>query len=578
MRELMRNPMRVTCWPEKLACLCLVGLLTFCVTPRSAVAYSPEDPEVQSMVDRGIKYLEGLSEKELNQNAYGEPEGQPMLIAYAHFKTEGDANAPLVKIGLANAMRYVERVRRDGGRVNPKPHTKAIYEICVAIMLLADVDAKGYSGELKLLLNALLPEQKPHGGFGYVGEPHGDTSQVQYVSLALWTLDRNGFELDYERVNRMIQWILRVQDPTGYWTYKPEDPGPGRGMVSQRPQLLSVTTCLAAGSALLISADVLRQWGATDASDPKIEGLPKAIKISMIDPTEAQKREVARKKAARTPTEAMMAALGRMDAYRAQRPFKRTGAADWYYYMLYTLERYESFMDFADPGRSASTAWYDNGVTSLKELQDASGAWGVSDASFNDPPSSTAFAILFLIRSTKKAIATSSRGTVAGGFGLPSDTSKIVVSGTQIKGEPAAAAVTDLLGMLEEDDADTFDQKSIPEDLKLETDPKRRRQQLDRLDRLVRGSQSWQARRVAAKLLGKSDDLAVVPALIFALSDPDTIVRRSALDGLRFISRKFDDAGMPDKPTPQEIRQAQQSWRKWYQTIYPGYVFLDSGS
>src|SRR5690606_21197470 len=119
-------------------------------------------------------------------------------------------------------------------------------------------------------------------------------------------------------------------------------------------------------------------------------------------------------------------------------------------------------------------------------------------------------------------------------------------------------------------------QQSIPEDLQLETDPRRRRQQLDRLERLVRGSQSWQARRVAAKLLGTSDDLSVVPSLIYALSDPETVVRRSAVAGLRFISRRFNDFDMPDKPDAQEIRQAQQQWRQWYQSIYPGYVFLDA--
>jgi hypothetical protein len=63
--------------------------------------------------------------------------------------------------------------------------------------------------------------------------------------------------------------------------------------------------------------------------------------------------------------------------------------------------------------------------------------------------------------------------------------------------------------------------------------------------------------------------------LIFALSDPDSVVRNSAADGLRFISRKFDDIGLPAKPERQEIRSAQQKWRQWYLSIYPDYVFLD---
>jgi len=109
----------------------------------------------------------------------------------------------------------------------------------------------------------------------------------------------------------------------------------------------------------------------------------------------------------------------------------------------------------------------------------------------------------------------------------------------------------------------------------LDTDPVARAAQLDRLERLVRGSRSWQARRVAARLLGTSDELRVAPALIFALSDPDTSVRKYARDGLRFISRKFEGFGMPDNPTQADVQQAQQQWRDWYRRLNPKHVFLD---
>ena len=78
-------------------------------------------------------------------------------------------------------------------------------------------------------------------------------------------------------------------------------------------------------------------------------------------------------------------------------------------------------------------------------------------------------------------------------------------------------------------------------------------------------------------LLGRSDQLRVVPALIDALSDPDRSVRRYARDGLRFISRKFDGFGMPDDPTHAEWQQAQQQWRDWYHSVNPKHVFLAYG-
>ncbi len=209
----------------------------------------------------------------------------------------------------------------------------------------------------------------------------------------------------------------------------------------------------------------------------------------------------------------------------------------------------------------------------MKALQSPDGAW--SDRSQTTPAESTCFALLFLIRSTQKTIFSMSAGTLEGGYSLPKDTTSIRVEGTQIKGKAVATQVTDLLKILESDDAGDTEGKSLPDDLELDPNPAGRRAQLDRLERLVRGSRSWQARRVAAKLLGKSDELRVAPALIFALSDPDNPTRRFARDGLRFISRKFEGFGMPDDPTESEADQAQDAWRDWYRTVDPTYVFLD---
>jgi hypothetical protein len=59
------------------------------------------------------------------------------------------------------------------------------------------------------------------------------------------------------------------------------------------------------------------------------------------------------------------------------------------------------------------------------------------------------------------------------------------------------------------------------------------------------------------------------------LSDPDEPVRRYARDGLRFLSRRFDGFGMPDRPSRPEVEKAQQQWREWYRSVNPKYVFLD---
>jgi hypothetical protein len=433
--------------------------------------------------------------------------------------------------------------------------------------LFAEVDAERYKNEMRTIQQYLMEWQFPNGAFGYYGDKEGDVSQTQYALLAIWTLDRNGIPLDYNRVVDSAQWLLRVQDVAGGWPYKGKDPGIGRPNIPQSKPDMSMG--LAGGSSILIAGDALRLWGETvDDQEPGIPGLPKAIKIYKEDTNTVRRRRV------NMSDEPIKRSIAALNKWRNAHPYKRTSMLDWYYYQLYTLERFESFYEIANGlPKDSSPAWYNQGVDELRASQSAEGGW--IDRSLTSGPVSTAFALLFLIRSTQKTIFTLSQGSLQGGYGLPKDTTDIRVEGTQIKGRPIAAQVTDMLDILEKDGAGETEGKSIPDDLELDPDPATRSAQLDRLERLVRGSQSWQARRVAAKLLGRSDELRVVPSLIFALSDPDESVRRYARDGLRFLSRKFEGFGMPDRPNQAEVDKAQQQWRGWYRTVNPKYVFLD---
>jgi hypothetical protein len=546
---------------------CLTYLVTFSVlvaVNRPVSAYTPTDPVVTKMVDGGIKYLEAKGGAlDSGGDAFGWSAGEVVMVGYAHHKVVHDPEHPLVKKALGVAKQLVADL--EAGR--REQSQKRNYTMSVCVLLFAEVDAIRYRNEMMVIQRHLLEGQMSNGGFGYPGEHDGDTSQVQYVILALWTLDRNGIPLDYAKVVSTAQWLLRVQDINGPWPYHGKDPGVGKPNTSQPKTGMSMA--LAGGSSILIAGDALRLWGETvDDTDPGIPGLPKAIKVYKED------TNVSRRKRVTMSEEPIKRAVQYMEAWRKKNPYKRTNAIDWYYYQLYTIERYQSFLEIAyGLPKDSSPAWYNEGVDELRQFQGSDGGW--ADRSHTAGPLSTAFALLFLIRSTQKTIFTASSGALQGGYGLPKDTTDIRVDGTQIKGRPIAAQVTDLLDILEEDGADDTEGKSIPEDMQLDKDPVARAAQLDRLERLVRGSKSWQARRVAANLLATSDELRVVPALIFALSDGDLQVRRYARDGLRFISRKFEGFGMPDKPSVGELQKAQQQWRDWYRTMNPKHVFLD---
>ena len=549
-----------------------LGTIGAIMVPNRVFAYTSKDPAVKEMIAGG---LSGIARGSREPTRYGLSAvfeggmGERVIGAYAHMKLKHDPNDPVVVNGVKSAQTVARRIneRDPGGH-----HSYTNYVAAVSVLLLAEVDRLKYRKDLEKLAAYFSSAQMPNGGYSYKGEPLGDVSQTQYAILALWTLDKAGLVINYEGVVKTIKWLLRVQDPSGGWPYHAIDPGASGKRVKQSRVNASIT--LAGGSSLLIAGDILQLWGDDgNSSDFRQAGIPEAVWIFKDG------MENAGYKRPRVPTEPILDAIKECEAYLGKNtPDPGKEPYVWAYYQLYTLERYKSFLDVALKRKPKEvTDWYDYGVEFLKKSETAAGGWPAANPHISAGVTN-AFALLFLSRSTQKAIEQSQEGVLAGGFGLPDDTTKIRVDGTQIKGEPVAEAVTDLLDMLEGEDPNALEGKSLPEDMKLATEPKARKAQVDRLIRLVRGSSSWQARRVAARLLGQSDEMRVVPALIFALDDPDTVVRTYARDGLRFISRKFEGFGMEIQPGEKqdygELRRAQRLWKQWYLTMDPGYIFM----
>lgn len=127
--------------------------------------------------------------------------------------------------------------------------------------------------------------------------------------------------------------------------------------------------------------------------------------------------------------------------------------------------------------------------------------------------------------------------------------------------------------MLDDPEAPANEYSSgLPDKLVLSADPKQRSLELVRLRRmLVNGS--YEARLTSAKTLGTLRDLESVPALIFALSDPDYRVVLAARDSLRFMSRKPAGFGLEitdnTRPEKTEWMKAQQQWTEWLLSVKP---------
>ncbi|MEM6688144.1 MAG: hypothetical protein AAF664_01870, partial [Planctomycetota bacterium] len=501
-----------------------------------ANAYTPTDPAVKKMIDGGIAYLE----KENGDAAFGS-RGSPELIlaAYAHYKVRHDESHPVIQNGLKHARYFISQI--DGK--NRPQQSSGNYIYTVAALLMAELDPVGFKAECERIAGSLLAGQASHGGFTYPGQKDGDVSQTQYVALAIWTLDRTGIPLNYQSVAKTGEFIMRVQDITGTWPYTAEIPPPGRGLIRQ--ETTSYSMALAGGSALLIVGDALRLWGETvNEADPEIDGLPEAVQLFKEDKNKKRRGK------SQLNRDLVMGAIGRLENWLKANPFVRGNAKDHFYYILYSRERYESFVEIARGlNKDSSPSWYNEYVDKLKKLQTPEGGW-VDTKSKDSSRVNTAFAILFLIRSTQKAIFKIGSASTVGGYRLPTDTTQdLNVEGGQIKGQAIQMQVTDLLSILSEDDSASDQSVGLPDDIDFSNDPEERDIQIERFERLLRGSTSYKARRIAAKVLGKTDELRVAPALIFALSDRDPVVNRYARDGLRFISRKFDGYEMPEMPS-----------------------------
>ncbi|MCH5374153.1 MAG: HEAT repeat domain-containing protein, partial [Planctomycetes bacterium] len=249
---------------------------------------------------------------------------------------------------------------------------------------------------------------------------------------------------------------------------------------------------------------------------------------------------------------------------------------EWTHYYMYALERYKAFQELTEGKSVAEPDWYNKGVEYLKETQRSDGSWKTKKSDLNAPFVDTAFAMLFLTRSSQRSIqkAVLDEGILIGGKGLPKNLLNAKVVDGQVVTPQMVRDVDDLMELLSKADDKDFDATALPSGLPLDQDLDKRTSQLVRLREMVTDP-DFQKRLAAVKTLAASHELENVPALIYALSDPDARVMRAARDGLRLISRKLRGFGLSNSPSPQEVAAARQQWKDWYLAIRPDGEFLD---
>ncbi len=542
----------------------LVMGIAVLAAPHVAWGYTSEHPEVKAMVKRAATFLQQKG------GGDGYAEGGAALIGLALLKAGVEKSDARIQLAAKRSHDLAQDIAAG------RPRTSR-YSEALCCFFLCELDPEGHRSDINIFINGMLRQQQQSGCWGYTPHTYDDTSQTQYGVLCLWAAHHHKIPVPANAVERAANWLMRTQDPNGGWAYQARDAG-GARRVSQGEVTHSMS---AAGLSSLYICSHLMGFTAQSGKKPekKGEALPPAVQAANKKKKEEESRFLRPQHTSRQAVESAQA-LG--NAW-----FDKNLTYDidkWTHYYMYGVERYKSFQEFVEGKVVPEPQWYNDGVEYLKRTQSGDGSWKTKESHGGGPPIDTAFAVLFLTRSSKTTIqkAVLNEGVLWGGQGLPKNLTNVTMQDGQVVTPQMIREMDEWLEMLEGAEDKEFDPDALST-LPLDEDLTERTSQLERLRKLV-SNDDYKARRVAVKTLASARELDNVPILIYALTDKDSQVPMYARDGLRFISRKFTGFGMPDlitkdenvvQPTPDQKQAAAAKWKKWYLSIRPDGELLD---
>ncbi|HMC12415.1 MAG TPA: prenyltransferase/squalene oxidase repeat-containing protein, partial [Pirellulaceae bacterium] len=374
----------------------VVGI--FVLAPGKGSAIEPDSSEVKQMVERALKWMENQDDERL---------GGRCLIGLSYYK----AGRPLTHPKVVAAKNACESsIAIDVKQLDN-------YSVGLALVFLLETDPDRNRSLARRYVDELLRRQQRAGGWGYPETPTGDTSQTQYPTLGLWLAINNGIDVPVNVIERICNWLLRTQDPSGAWGYQGVDPGHYR-----RVNQAEVRPALAAAGlgSLFICADILAANEIKAPAERTGTGMPSALK-PVGDPLETKSRP----SGITVDSKLIRQALNDGNYWFARHYTLESEGHTHYYH--YAFERYQGFRELAERRVDSSPQWYRDIVAKLKASQQPDGSWNAADGA----PVTTSFAVLTLLRSTKKSIASITvapklgDGVLLGGKGLPKNTADL---------------------------------------------------------------------------------------------------------------------------------------------------------
>lgn len=519
--------------------IALLGFLA--LWPAWAEAAVPPGAETPA-VQRGLQYLRG--------RAPGTRAGESALMSLVMIKSGVPANDPALVSCLSAVL----------SRFNGSTYTTQesgdhdVYEMGCVAMALSNIDPKQYKDQIQGVANQIAGRQSSNGGWDYQSRPNlGDTSLSQYAMLGLWEAAEQGNASVNPSVwDKAAKWLISTQAYGGSWCYRRDEPTRDMGGES-----LSMTAA-GAGCLLICKSQLAPYFKAEEPVNP------------LLTPIETESSK--KKYFATTQVSAIDNAVGKgtgwIIANYSIGPTKVMGQTP--FYGLYGIERVGAL---AHQDQFGGHNWFADGRAYIEGAQGPNGEWNA----MHGPDPNTCWAMLFLVRanaSTVKKIDIKrlGAGTLLGGRGLPKNLEDLTVAGGRVVVRPMNGAVSDMLKVLEDPNAQNAD--AALAGLMVEYDkrgPKALLPLKDRLRKLLIDPDPG-VRRIAAWCLARTGELDVVPALITALRDDRDEtgqVMIEARNGLLLLSRKVDGYGPNINASSDERIESARKWRDWYNAVRP---------
>ena len=545
---------------------CMLAWIGTCSVGPAQTKYNPDDDSVRQLVEPMVAFVRPRA----RSGGIGHRALMALAISESTKRYEGyvPKEDPIVVEACEEIVKAIELDGWQDGGVD----FGTMYGPCLCLILLCDTDAKKYGHEIRALLDFIDKRQRDHGPWGYRHElTIGDTSQVQYVALAIWVANKHGFDVKPRWGRGLLDWLAKYQrtanqDPTGDGGFGYKDQGGRNATVSLTAAGSSSTYLIADWFGLNPQAPNSNKRKRKDALE-----LPRDVKPFVKDSVKKTNPVIEYDRS-------KLKNIKKRAADWFERNFT-VAPEQWNYYFLYAFERYAYFREASEgPLTGKLENWYDQGVERIKATlaRENDGSMGTPQGPVAEANRAvtTALSILFLVRSTEILDLGTQKGMLVPqkGFG-EGDLKK---RGNRIIGTDIAKTTEDLMTLIDdpknEEDLDRLAESY--QTIRVAGDSESKAAQLGFLRSLVT-HKKFGPRYVGVKYLANQRDMANVPSLIYALSDPDVRIAKMAHNGLRFISRKVDTISVPANATQQDYLQAKVQWERWYLSVNPKGRLLD---